>query len=791
MAQPDFVFHWENGGAEWTHLRVVAFRGVERVSTLFEYRLTLHARSDADAVDPEELVGCLATLRLATLSVPAVRTVHGLIAEAEEIGSSDHGVLYEVLLVPPLVRAAHRTRSRIFLEKTTREVVEAVLTGDPRMTPGSSPSEPAGSVTDAFQVPKEEFAWRVVDPSRIDDPKVRPYCVQYNESDFAFVARLLEEEGIAFHYEHGAEGCLLVLSDDDDGKSRLEPFDALGPAEPGRELGAVRLGGRLRPGKVTLHDYNWKKPKLDMKSEAAGESDDLFVTSYPGRYPDAPDQGTPLAKVLLERLGTEARTAAMEGGARVLFAGSVFDLHHETARYEGEYLVTALELHGEQAGELPPGAAGVSLRNVPFRAKVECARRGKGGSAESSKFRPARRTPKPKITGSQTAVVTDEPSTRGAEIHVGGPEGVEIGCVRLKFHWDAESERHDKEPTSCWVRVSQAFAGAGEGAVFHPRVGVEVIVEFLDGDPDRPIVVGRVYNGVNRPPAPSKGADVISTMKSMSSPGGGTCNSFTFDDSAGKEQVNLFAGKDWNNECGNNRTEKVGNDSSSDVAANRSETTGANRTTSVSANNDETVSGAETVSVTGNQTITVSASQSTSVSADRSVAVGATQTVSVGSTESYSVGASQTVAVGAARTTSVAAAESLTVGAARTTSIGASDDLTVGGSFAALVSGTLGQKSGGDMSLITAANFVASAGADLGAEAGGNASLKAGGTVLVDGGGAVAIQAPSISVTGSTIVLSAGGGSIEIGGGGVTINGGSVKVAGGSVDITGGVVNVN
>src|SRR5262249_12309558 len=117
---------------------------------------------------------------------------------------------------------------------------------------------------------------------------------------------------------------------------------------------------------------------------------------------------------------------------------------------------------------------------LPFTCAIECARRGHGAAAEESRYRPPRLTPKPRIVGSQTAVVTAAPSAQGAEIHVGGPKDAEIGCVRLHFHWDLEHDRLAGEPSSCWVRVSQLFAGAGEGALFHPRVGTEVIVEFLD-----------------------------------------------------------------------------------------------------------------------------------------------------------------------------------------------------------------------------------------------------------------------------------------------------------------------
>src|SRR5262249_39651263 len=150
-------------------------------------------------------------------------------------------------------------------------------------------------------------------------------------------------------------------------------------------------------------------------------------------------------------------------------------LEHAKTRYEGEYLVTRLEVRGEQQGVV---ALSSSRGENPWTMAFECVRRGRGASVKPSRFRPKRLTPKPRISGSQTAFVIAEPSTQGAEIHVGGPRGAEIGCVRLRFHWDNDTDRHSREPASCWVRVSQTYAGAGEGALCHPRVGNEVIVHF-------------------------------------------------------------------------------------------------------------------------------------------------------------------------------------------------------------------------------------------------------------------------------------------------------------------------
>ncbi len=784
MSNTDFTFHWEGGGAEWTHLRVVSFRIQDAISQPYEARIVLHARGADQEVDPEILVGALATLRVASLTSPSVRAFHGLIAEAAELGNSRFGMLYEVVLVPPVMRASHRVKSRIFLERTTKAILEAVLSGDPQMKLDDPEFEAPSSLTDPFEPPKEAFAFRLKDPSRLEDVAVRPYCVQYNESDFDFVARLLAEEGISFHFEHHAAAVVMVLADHDEGRTKLDPFDPIAAGAAGRQLDQIRLGKRLRPTKFRLVDYNWQKPKLDMRVEATADGDaSLAVDHYPGLYPDEPKQGEPLVKARLERLQTEARFAEVITPCRLMGAGVVFAIGHRAARYEGEYMVTRAELIGHAAGELGPdellpyGVAGGDPSR-PFIAKLECVRRGSGSSPEESKYRPPLMV-KPRIIGSQTAEVVAEPSNKDAEIHVGGPEGNENGCVRLRFHWDLETERLDKEPASCWVRVSQVFAGAGGGSVNHPRVGTEVIVEFIDGDPDRPIVVGRVYNGAQPPAALGKGAATISTMKSMASPKGSVFNELLFDDTAGEENVNLTAGKDWNTAVGNNREETVKNDSKSTVQANRKEDTTADRTTTVGGSNSESVTGSETIDVTGPQKITIGATQDESVSssqtltvgAARSMSVAASHTVVVGASETYSIAAVQTVNVGAVKTENVGAAYTQNVAATALINIGAVHTLNVP---VAVVNGSAAISANTIAHEVNASATATINTTDFAAVAGAGATIQ-GATVTITAGGDVVIEGASIKIKGGEISLEAG----------------AVKIAGGTVDITGGVVNVN
>ncbi|AUX20555.1 hypothetical protein SOCEGT47_010270 [Sorangium cellulosum] len=806
MSEMDFAFAWEGASEEagpWRHLQVVELRGTEAISSLYRYELVLVAHEPAPAVDPEEIIGTRATLRIATRAEPAYRVVHGIITEAEELGPIYDGMLYRVVLSPPLARSMHRTRCRIFLEKTTRQIIDAVLQGDPslRRDDGAT-AEPDTGDPLAFQPAQEVYAWRVTDATRIDDVAARPYCVQYNESDLAFVSRLLEEEGISYHFEHGDGTCVLVLADTDGGRARLAPFAPLGPGVLGREIATMKLGARLRPRKVSLVDYNWKKPALDMSVAASGQQggEDLVDHEYPGRYPDTPDQGRPLAQAKLDRLTVEASYAVGEGTARVLGAGSVFALDHPASRYDGEYLVTRVESRGEQQGTLPPElAARFALQGVPFTARFECARRGKNGSVAESRFRPARVTPKPRVQGTQTAFVTAEPAAQGAEIHVGGPPGAEIGCVRVKFHWDKDAERLAKEPSSCWVRVSQVFAGVGEGAVFHPRVGVEVIVDFEEGDPDRPIVVGRVYNGQNRPPG---GAPTVSTFKTMTSPGGGSHNELRFDDTAGSQQILLHTPMNWNSEVGNDRNEQVASNSGSSVGSNRNESTGANRSTMVGGNNAELIGGNESTTVGANQNVTVGANQTITIAANQTLSVTGNQSASIAGNQDEKVTGNRTGDVTGNDKLTVAGTQDVAVTGAQTTaymathelSVAASQKITVGAEQTVAATGPQGLRSSASQKIEAPTQEI---------KADGVQALKST-TLDVDASSTMTVDTSLFQVNGSTLELKGGqilikggqvvieDGEIAIKGGKVTVNGSPIEMdGGGMVQVTAGVIKLN
>jgi type VI secretion system secreted protein VgrG len=587
-------FTWEGAShprGPWQHLRVLELRAEEALSTPYAFEMELvHDNRGAD-IDVEAIVGARAAVKVVTRTDPTHRIVHGVITSAAQLELSDRADVsrYRLVVEPPIIRAAMICKSRIFHEKTLREIISAVLeTAElgPALTASTTPRPmSATEQLESYAPPSLTYAWAIQNFGRIDDVKTRPYCVQYDESDWAFVARLLEEEGISYHFEQGEDEWSMVLTDFDGGRIDRTREPAFGPHLRGREIFDVRTGGRLRPASVHIDDYNWRNPKLDLRALSFSGATPFMTMMQPGRYEETGGHGKMLATLREERFDTERTFAEASSHCRLLAAGSVVVLEHPMEKFSGTYLVTrarhrAIQRHfvsgGDEAGE-------------PYRLELEMIRCGKGADVEESWFRPERVTPRPRIVGTQTAVVTADPSDPSAEIHVGGP--ADIGCVRVRFRWDLEAERHEREPTSCWVRVSQFFAGADHGALWHPRVGNEVIVEFLDGDPDRPIVIGRVYNGTNLAPANATNRPTYSAIKSNTSPFDGNYNLIAFEDLKGAEEIIVHAARDWNSNVERNCSRDVGLDDNVHVKGDQS--------IIVEGNQTEVIDGTQNIVVTG------------------------------------------------------------------------------------------------------------------------------------------------------------------------------------------------
>jgi type VI secretion system secreted protein VgrG len=591
----DFQLTWEGAAhpdGPWRHVRVVELHGGDQISGAYRYVVDVAREPAGGDVDVEQMIGAKATLRLRTHTTPAYRLVHGIIVEAEEVEDATHDASaprpdrFRVTLASPLERVNQLKKSLVFLEKTVREVVEATLQ---RISLGAGLTPSAVAFADApvdegdisaYAPFRTTFQWRVVDVARLMAKDARPYVVQYQEGDLDFVSRLLEDEGVAYHYEHRPGELCLVLADFDRGRAFVPDELPCAPSLRGREVFAWRAGGRLRPRSVVLDDFNWEKPDLELLAPSPSGIGPATTIEQPGGYQASVQQGEKLAEKREQRLDSERRFAVSQTACRSLAAGSVVRIEH-AGRAPGRYLVTASEVTAHHHF----GFGAERSAEPEYRAVLELLRCNDEGE---SRFRPARVTPRPRIHGTQTAWVTADPTSPVDEIHVGGP--ADIGCVRLRFHWDQDQARCDMEPSSCWVRVSHIFAGSrGHGALWHPRVHDEVIVAYLDGDPDRPIVVGRVYNGRNLAPENATNRPTWSAIQSMSSPYDGNFNLIGFEDKQGEEQIVVHAAKDFITNVEKASARNVGT------------------------NDDVTVKGNQKTHIMGDQTVTVDGTRTTRV----------------------------------------------------------------------------------------------------------------------------------------------------------------------------------
>jgi type VI secretion system secreted protein VgrG len=395
---------------------------------------------------------------------------------------------------------------------------------------------------------------------------------------------------------------------------------------------------------------------------------------YPGEYLEQ-DRGKKLADIRLQEAVTFTDRADGNSGCPRLIPGFTFKLaDHERETFNQEYLLVEVMHTGSQPQTLEEhaGMGGASYSN-----QFLCI-------PSSVTFRPERNKPKPVVEGVQTAIVT-------------GPGGEEIytdehGRVKVQFHWDREGTKDEK--SSCWIRVSQVWAGAGWGGMYIPRIGQEVIVDFVEGDPDRPIITGRVYHGTNKPPYTLPDDKTKSTIKSDSSIGGGGSNEFRFEDKKGEEEIFLHGQKDWtiviendkNQDVLHDETLTVANDRTKSVGNNQSEAIGSNKTIKVGASHDETIGANMSLRVGSNKTETVAIASAETVGAAKALSVGAGYQITVGAAMNETVGAAKTEEVGAAKAVIVGANMSERVGGNMSVDVGKNLDEKVSGKHTEQVS---------------------------------------------------------------------------------------------------------
>ena len=561
LLSDESIFTFESQGYS-DELRVLRVNGSEGLSELFSFQIELAARDGE--IDLDALVGVPAQLDI--YYADGTRSVFGIVSRFEQGVAGETFTPYYAELVPTVWLLTQRSKSRIFQEKTVRDIIEKVL-------------------TDA-EVQSDYFRFALKRTNYVK----RDYCVQYRETDWNFVSRLMEEEGIFYFFEHQDGKDVLVMADSSDvhvpidGTSDVVFRDPSGAVEAEEFIYDFRFAQQIRSGTATLRDYNFERPTLDLtKNQAADRDPALEVYDFPGLYTDE-GTGTELARIRLQSSQTKRLVGEGQSVCRRLVPGNKFTLADYTrTSFNQEYLLTTVRHQGTQ----PLGQDDASGR-FRYDNQFQCI-------PADTPFRPPRKTPKPVVDGSQSAVVTGPP---GEEIYVD-----KYGRVKVQFPWDREGQNNEK--SSCWIRVSQLWAGAGWGAMFIPRIGQEVIVDFFEGDPDRPIITGRIYNGDNMPPYPLDKEKTKSTIKSDSSKGHGGSNEYRFEDKKGSEEIFQHAQKNLTIATENDKSQSTGHDESLSIGHDRTKTVKHDETTTVENDRTETVNGKETITIKGDRTETV------------------------------------------------------------------------------------------------------------------------------------------------------------------------------------------
>ena len=505
-------------------------RGEESLGRPFRYELMVLCESPDLAY--KTLLGESLCVKMDLGSV-GQRYFHGRVASLAYSGIHRRLFGYRIVLRPWIWFLGQRGRCAIYQDKSVPDILAEVFR--------------AAGFSDFERKLSESY-------SPLD------YCVQYNETDLDFVTRLMERAGLYYYVKHEAAKHTIVLCDTpnnlpDIGKAEYDEGGTSERPVPQR-IRSWSAEWSAVPGSVALESFDFERPRTELltraKAPAGHALDDGEVYRYAGSYAET-EQGTRLAQTQMQAYGTQFLTVGGSGDLIGLEGGRTFTLQrHPRDSENGDYLITAARYR--LANDAP--RSGDDEPSPPFECDFE-------GVGKATRFRLDRVTPAPLVAGPQTAIVVGK---KGEEIWTD-----KYGRVRLQFHWDRDGKQDEK--SSCWVRVAQTWAGAQWGGVMLPRIGQEVIVDFLNGDPDQPIVTGRVYNGDNMPPYGLPAKATQSGIKSRSSKGGGGFNELRFEDAKDKEEVFLQAQKDLN--------VKVLNDTSVTVAKKETRETGEDRSVEV------------------------------------------------------------------------------------------------------------------------------------------------------------------------------------------------------------------
>jgi type VI secretion system secreted protein VgrG len=607
-------------------LLINRFSAREGISELFEFEAELlHEESDSDStptdIDPADLLGKAVTIAIDQRD-GTIREFTGIVNRLSKGNRDTRFSYYYVTIVPHVWLLTKKSQSRIFQQMSVPDILRVVFTG--------------------FEV-----NWQM---QGVD--KKRNYCVQYQETDFDFAARLMAEEGIYFYFEHRFGKHMMVVANtpqshpDTPSKSEIPFFIDVTRANEDfvTSIHSFADNTNINTGKVTMWDHNFQLPAKKLDSQQAsifsyGDNQQLERYDYPGGYArkfdgidkSGGEQSGELGNVdtsktstvsnLMESLDVQVRVIGGSSDCSSLTSGYKFQLtEHPNSALNQQYVITSVTHEAEQN----PTYVSDDYVEQPYANSFSCIRHGAGAPP----YRPSMGFQKPVIPGVQTAFVV-------------GPGGEEIftdkyGRVKVQFHWDRDGQVN--ADSSCWVRVAQSWAGNRWGSMFIPRIGMEVIVHFIDGDPDQPIITGCVYNPQTMPPYTLPDEKTKSGIKSNSSTGGGGFNEFRFEDKKGEEQIFVHGEKDLDVRIKNDAKELILNDRHLKVENDQFEQVSNDKHLKVEGDQNENVGG--TVSLKAGSDILQKADNNYAVDAGMAVHVkaGMSMVLEAGSTLTLKVG---------------------------------------------------------------------------------------------------------------------------------------------------------
>jgi type VI secretion system secreted protein VgrG len=654
-------------------LMLASFQGVETVSRPFHFDVKMVSLKPD--IEPEDLLGTKATLSFHDHeSGDELRHIHGMFGSFTQVGRIGDLTSYEGQLVPWLYKLNLSRDCRIFQNKSVIDFVQQVF------------EEEKFSVS-------QHFVFRTR-----GNYKPIEFVVQYRETNLQFISRWLEREGLYYYFEHESDKHLMVITDKSSAAPACPPPDVAfmrARVAYGQEaVTSVSWQKSVHSGKVTLKDYDYLQPSLSLEVEL-GDDGKGEIYEYPGGF-NTPEDGERYAVLMLEAEEAQRHVINGEGSVRTMVAGHTFELKdHTRAEANDRYMLLEVKHEGANGDYHSASDSEFTYKNnfLAIPQKVP--------------YRPRQLTRKPTVRGMQTAVVV-------------GPAGEEIytdkhSRIKIQFHWDRQGKRDEK--SSCWVRVASPWGGKGWGSVTIPRIGNEVLVDFLEGDPDRPIVVGSVYNAEQVPPFELPGKGIQMGLKSRSSKGGGGYNEISVNDTKGKELITIHGQFDMNTVIEHDRTETIGNDESISIGGNRTETVEKDESIAIGGSRTEEVDGDEKITIGGSRTESVDGNEGVSISGNRNL----------------SVEKNEIIEIKQDRTTTITKKENLSVADKRDVEIAKDDKLQVGKNFVLNAGDQIQLKTGEASITMKKDGTIEIKGKDIKITASGKINAKASSDVVIKG----------------------------------------------------------